>query len=112
MLKLYGIWLEAGATGGYYLNVMDTGAQVHARFKGCSTRGVWSLMLEYAQQNADKEVVMIDSTIVRSHACSAGYAKNTQDEQALGRSKGGFCTKIHGYSRRIRISFEILSHAG
>ena len=38
---------------------------------------------------------MIDVTIVRSHACSAGYGKNTQDIQALGRSKGGFTTKIH-----------------
>ena len=43
----------------------------------------------------DLEGVMIDATIVRSHACSAGYGKNTQDIQALGRSKGGFTTKIH-----------------
>jgi transposase len=32
---------------------------------------------------------------VRAHACSAGYEKNTQDREALGRSKGGFTTKIH-----------------
>jgi transposase len=38
---------------------------------------------------------MLDGTIVRSHACSAGYGKNSQEEQALGRSKGGFTTKIH-----------------
>jgi transposase len=38
---------------------------------------------------------MLDGTIVRSHACSAGYGKNSADEQALGRSKGGFSTKIH-----------------
>jgi len=38
---------------------------------------------------------MIDATIVRSHACSAGYGKNTRDIQALGGSKGGFTTKIH-----------------
>jgi len=41
------------------------------------------------------EVVMIDATIVRAHACSAGYKKDSQDENALGRSKGGFTTKIH-----------------
>jgi transposase len=38
---------------------------------------------------------MLDGTIVRSHACSAGYGKNSAEEQALGRSKGGFSTKIH-----------------
>ena len=43
----------------------------------------------------DTQEVMIDATIVRSHACASGYGKNTQDQQALGRSKGGFTTKIH-----------------
>ena len=38
---------------------------------------------------------MIDATIVRSHACAAGYGKNSQEQQALGRSRGGFSTKIH-----------------
>ena len=38
---------------------------------------------------------MIDATIVRAHACSAGYKEGSQDEESLGRSKGGFTTKIH-----------------
>ena len=38
---------------------------------------------------------MIDATIVRSHPCAAGYKKSSQDQEALGRSKGGFTTKIH-----------------
>ena len=38
---------------------------------------------------------MIDTTIVRSHPCVAGYKKNSQDAHALGRIKGGFTTKIH-----------------
>lgn len=41
------------------------------------------------------ESVMIDATIVRAHACSAGYKKDSQSEECLGRSKGGFTTKIH-----------------
>ena len=41
------------------------------------------------------EAVMIDATIVRAHACSAGYKKGSQDQECLGRSKGGFTTKIH-----------------
>ncbi len=38
---------------------------------------------------------MIDSTISRAHVCSSGYGKNSQDREGLGRSKGGFTTKIH-----------------
>ncbi len=36
---------------------------------------------------------MIDTTIVRSHACSAG--RGDPDAEGLGRSKGGFTTKVH-----------------
>jgi transposase len=43
----------------------------------------------------DKAYVMIDATIIRAHACSSGYKKDSQDQEALGRSKGGFTTKIH-----------------
>ena len=53
------------------------------------------------------ENISIDSTIIRVHPCSAGAQKNetdkeqeqenvnTPNDQALGRSKGGFTTKIH-----------------
>ena len=44
---------------------------------------------------ADMESVMIDATIVRAHACSSGYKKDSQEKEALGWSKGGFTTKIH-----------------
>ena len=37
---------------------------------------------------------MIDSTIVRAHRCAAGERTEEQN-QALGRSRGGFSTKIH-----------------
>jgi transposase len=37
---------------------------------------------------------MIDSTIVRAHRCAAGKQSEKQ-KQALGRSRGGFSTKIH-----------------
>lgn len=40
-------------------------------------------------------VLMIDTTMIRVHACSAGYKKDSQPEQALGGSKGVLTTKIH-----------------
>src|SRR4051794_15639316 len=39
-------------------------------------------------------VQMFDSTIVRAHVSAAG-AKGGQEGHALGRSRGGFSTKIH-----------------
>ena len=37
---------------------------------------------------ADLEHTMIDATIVRAHACSAGLDKDTGEQEALGRNKG------------------------
>lgn len=68
---------------------------IHKRFVQWSRRGIWQKLFEFTQVDPDMEFVMIDSTIVRSHACSAGFGKDTQAQEALGRSKGGFTTKIH-----------------
>lgn len=48
-----------------------------------------------AVSDIDRQTVMIDATVVRAHACSSGYQKEGNEAQALGRSKGGFTTKIH-----------------
>jgi transposase len=68
---------------------------VHMRFKEWSDKGVWKQIFESMHIEADKEVTMIDATIIRAHACSAGYKKDSGDQEALGRSRGGFTTKIH-----------------
>ena len=67
---------------------------VHRRFKRWVDLGIWEQLMEYVTDK-DLELSIIDATIVRAHACSAGYGKDTQEHQALGRSKGGFTTKIH-----------------
>lgn len=68
---------------------------VHKRFKKWEARNIWKQLFEHAQKDPDMEWVSIDSTIVRAHACAAGYKKDSQKEEALGRSRGGFTTKIH-----------------
>ncbi len=68
---------------------------VHMRFKEWSDKGVWKQLFESMHIEADKEAAMIDTTIIRAHACSAGYKKDSGDQEALGRSRGGFTTKIH-----------------
>jgi hypothetical protein len=52
-------------------------------------------MLEaLAEGGGNDAVQMVDSTIIRAHHCAAGARGGTQN-QALGRSRGGFTTKIH-----------------
>jgi len=68
---------------------------IHMRFKSSSDKGIWADLFEQVKIDPDMEATMIDATIVRAHACSAGYEKDSQDQEALGRSKGGFTTKIH-----------------
>ena len=43
---------------------------------------------------AEERVQMLDSTTIRAHQHAAG-AKGGQQDQALGRSRGGFSTKLH-----------------
>lgn len=66
---------------------------VFKRFNSWSKKGVWGKLFEFCADDQDLEYLMIDATIVRAHACAAGYGDQTKE--GLGRSKGGFTTKIH-----------------
>ena len=68
---------------------------IHRRFFRWAQKGIWGHLLEKAQIDPDLEAVMIDATIIRAHACAAGYEKDSQKEQALGRCVGGFTSKIN-----------------
>ncbi len=58
-----------------------------------SKKNIWGELLKFCSQDPDLEYVMIDATIVRAHACAAGYGE--QEVEGLGRSMGGFTSKIH-----------------
>jgi transposase len=88
--------------------IMRTGAQwrelpkcyghfktVHKRFLSWAKKDIWNSIIFYFSQDCDVESIMLDGSVVRAHACASGYKKNSQEAQALGRSKGGFTTKIH-----------------
>jgi transposase len=72
---------------------------VYKRFVRWGDKGVWTAMHTHIANDPDMENIMIDSTIVRAHACAAGAPQRLSfeppNDQALGRSKGGFTTKIH-----------------
>lgn len=70
---------------------------IYKRFARWCDNGVWDQMMTHFIEDPDMENVMLDSTVVRAHPCAAGASKKNggQETQALGRSRGGFSTKIH-----------------
>src|SRR3954452_19511576 len=69
---------------------------VWKRFWRWSQAGVFEAFFDAlaAMSQTAHLVQMFDSTVVRAHVSAAG-AKGGQEGQALGRSRGGFSTKIH-----------------
>jgi transposase len=49
---------------------------VYKRFANWSQLGIFEKLFEQMSQDRDLEYLLIDSTIVRSHACAAGAQKN------------------------------------
>ena len=53
---------------------------VYKRFSNWAKKGVWYKMLYYFAQDPDMEYIMIDSTILRAHAC-ATPKKNSRNKK-------------------------------
>jgi transposase len=71
---------------------------VYKRFIRWGKKGVWDALHHWVTADRDEESLMVDSTVVRAHACAAGAPQKPGEpatHQALGRSRGGFSTKIH-----------------
>jgi transposase len=63
------------------------------RFNEWCKRGVWQRVLS-AVQDPDLEWLLLDSMVIRAHPHAAGMNSQAND-QSLGRSRGGFGTKLH-----------------
>jgi len=51
---------------------------VYKRFANWSEKGIFEKLFEHLSADRDLEYLLIDSTIVRAHACSSGAQKNTE----------------------------------
>ena len=85
---------------------------IHKRFKKWSDQNIWEALFKGVKKDPDMEYTMIDSTIVRAHACAAGYKKDSQKSEALGRSAGGFTTKIHALCDALGLPLKFILTPG
>jgi transposase len=72
---------------------------IFKRFSRWCAKGVWDKLLDHFSQSADLQDVSMDGSNIRAHACAAGAAYSTAEKEALGRSKGGFGSKVHAICR-------------
>ena len=74
---------------------------VASRFYRWQKAGVWQSILAALQQQTDAAGQLdwskhyVDSTMIRAHQHAAGAKGGDPNQEALGRSQGGFSTKLH-----------------
>lgn len=66
----------------------------YRRFHRWSKQGVLQRIFDKLKDPRIEELIL-DSTVVRAHQHAAGAPNSTPQAEALGRSRGGFSTKIH-----------------
>ena len=54
----------------------------------------------------------MDGTVIRAHACAAGAANSTAEDEALGRSQGGFGCKVHALCDAIGLPIKFILTGG
>ena len=85
---------------------------VFKRCAGWSQKGVWGPLLEGRAKPADLQEVSMDSSSVRAHTCAVGAAKSSADKEALGRSRGGFGSKIHAVADGLGLPLKFILTEG
>jgi transposase len=100
------VWiLRTGAPWRDLPNSLGRWSTVYQRFRRWALAGRWEgLRCAVSRRASPAELLLIDSTIVKAHPHAAGVRGRRQDLEALGRSRGGFTTKVHAVvSERGRV---------
>ncbi len=74
--------------------VFGLGNSIFKRFARWARLNVWDYVFERIIDSPDMEYVMIDSTIVKAHVL-VNVPLDKQEAEGLGRSVGGYTSKIH-----------------
>jgi len=68
--------------------------RIYRRYRRWALAGTWERLRRALSRTTAFRFLLIDSTIVKAHPHAAGALKR-DGRQALGRSRGGFTTKLH-----------------
>ena len=74
---------------------------VSSRYYRWRQAGIWERSFADLQAQADADnnldwtIHFVDSTVIRAHQHAAGAKRSDPDSEALGRSQGGFSTKLN-----------------
>lgn len=85
---------------------------VFKRFSRWCATGAWEKLLVHFTEPADLQDVSMDGSVIRAHACAAGAAYSSADNEALGRSKGGFSCKIHALCDGLGLPIKFILSGG
>lgn len=87
---------------------------IYKRFARWDAAGIWEKLFVACADSPDQECLLLDSTVIRAHMCAAGApsSKGGQVAQALGRSRGGFSTKIHIVVDALGLPLDFILTAG
>ena len=69
-------------------------ASIYHRWRRWCVRGWWEMVFEALRPSLPADgLLLIDSTTCKAHRAASGAARSTAASEALGRSRGGLCSK-------------------
>lgn len=103
--------LWSGRTGAPWRDLPDVlgcWASAYHRWRRWCVGGWWELVFETMRPSLPADgLLLIDSTTCKAHRAASGAARSTVAAEALGRSRGGLCSKLHvcadGAGRILRL---------
>lgn len=94
---------------------------IYSRFRRWCREGLWGRIMKSllkkldAAGGIDRRLWCVDGTIIRAHRCASGAPQSTREtpeNQALGRSQGGFSTKLHVLTDGAGVLLAVTATAG
>jgi transposase len=71
-------------------------SSVYHRWRRWCLRGWWELIFEALRPSLPADgLLLLDSTTCKAHRAASGAVGGAATAQALGRSRGGLCSKLH-----------------